>query len=178
MQKIKRLLAAALIVLCASCMTIPSNAPTMQAYAAPAKKIAISKKSVTMQPGKTIKLKLKNTAKKPKWKSSNKKIATVKSSGKVTAKKAGKATITAKLAKKSYKCKITVKAETPAATETPGKTETPGTTEDSTAFVWLSASGTKYHKINNCGTMNPATARKISLSEAKEKGYTPCSKCF
>lgn len=44
-----------------------------------------------------------------KWKSSNKKIATVNSSGKVTAKKPGKCTITCKLPNgRKAKCKVTV----------------------------------------------------------------------
>lgn len=42
------------------------------------------------------------------WKSSNPKIASVTSKGKVTAKKKGTATITAKVGKKTYKCKVTV----------------------------------------------------------------------
>lgn len=78
---------------------------------AAAKKISISKKSATLTVGKTLTLKLKNAkASKVKWSTSNKKIATV-SKGKVKAKKAGKATITAKYKGKKYKCKITVKAK-------------------------------------------------------------------
>ena len=42
------------------------------------------------------------------WKSSNPKVATVSSKGKVTAKKKGTATITAKVGKTTYKCKVTV----------------------------------------------------------------------
>lgn len=42
------------------------------------------------------------------WKSSNPKIASVTSKGKVTAKKKGTTTITAKVGKKTYKCKVTV----------------------------------------------------------------------
>lgn len=42
------------------------------------------------------------------WKSSNQKVATVSSKGKVTAKKKGTATITAKVGKTTYKCKVTV----------------------------------------------------------------------
>lgn len=42
------------------------------------------------------------------WKSSNPKVATVSSKGKVTAKKKGAATITAKVGKTTYKCKVTV----------------------------------------------------------------------
>ncbi|MCB2291014.1 MBL fold metallo-hydrolase [Clostridium sp. CS001] len=46
----------------------------------------------------------------------------------------------------------------------------------SAAMVWLSATGTKYHSINNCGKMNPNNARQVTLEEAK-KSYSPCSKC-
>lgn len=42
------------------------------------------------------------------WKSSNPKIASVTSKGKVTAKKKGTTTITAKVGKTTYKCKVTV----------------------------------------------------------------------
>jgi uncharacterized protein YjdB len=45
-----------------------------------------------------------------KWSTSNKKIITVDKKGKVTAKKKGSATITAKAGTKSYKCKVTVQS--------------------------------------------------------------------
>ncbi|MBR5939610.1 Ig-like domain-containing protein, partial [Candidatus Saccharibacteria bacterium] len=44
-----------------------------------------------------------------KWSSSDKKVAKVSSTGKVTGKKPGKATIKAKVGSKTYKCKVTVK---------------------------------------------------------------------
>lgn len=74
-----------------------------------AKKIKLNKKNVTLVKGKTVKLKVKGTKKKVTWKSSKKKVATVNKKGKVTAKKKGKATITAKVAGKKLKCKVTVK---------------------------------------------------------------------
>lgn len=43
--------------------------------------------------------------------------------------------------------------------------------------VWLSATGEKYHSINNCGKMNPNKARQVTLEEAKNNGKEPCSKC-
>lgn len=46
------------------------------------------------------------------------------------------------------------------------------------ATVWLSATGSKYHSIPNCGRMNPDNARQVSQSEAEAQGYTACSKCF
>ena len=44
--------------------------------------------------------------------------------------------------------------------------------------VWISATGSKYHNKPNCGRMDPDKARQISLSEAKSRGFEPCSKCF
>lgn len=74
-----------------------------------ANKVKISKTKVTMYVGETTTLKVKGTSKKVTWSSSNKKVVTVTSKGKVTAKKKGTATITAKVSGKKYKCKITVK---------------------------------------------------------------------
>ena len=45
------------------------------------------------------------------------------------------------------------------------------------ASVWLSATGTKYHSIPDCGNMNPDTARQVPLSEAQRLGYEPCKNC-
>ena len=69
---------------------------------------SISKKSYTIFVNKTYTLKIKGTTQKIKWSSSDKNIATVNSKGKVTAKKTGTATITAKVGKSKYTCKITV----------------------------------------------------------------------
>ena len=44
-------------------------------------------------------------------------------------------------------------------------------------MVWLSATGDKYHSINNCGRMNPDKARQVTLEEAQSR-YEPCSKCW
>ena len=79
--------------------------PVMDAQAA-----ALNKKTATICVTGTVKLKVTGTKKKVVWKSSNKKVATVSSTGKVTGKKKGTATITAKVGGKSYKCKVTVKA--------------------------------------------------------------------
>ena len=77
-----------------------------------AKKVKLNKTRATIYVGKTVTLKLKNNKSKMKWSSSNKKVATVTSKGKVKGKKAGKATITAKIGKRKYKCRITVKKKT------------------------------------------------------------------
>ena len=80
---------------------------TVAAKAAP----KLNKTSAKLVEGQSITLKMKNVSKKKvTWKTSNKKVATV-SKGVVKAVKKGNATITAKVAKKSYKCKVTVFAK-------------------------------------------------------------------
>lgn len=74
--------------------------------------VKLNKKTVTLTVGKSVTLKLKGTKKKAKWSSSKKSVATVNSKGKVTAKKKGTTTITAKIGKKKYTCKVTVKKKT------------------------------------------------------------------
>ncbi len=44
--------------------------------------------------------------------------------------------------------------------------------------VWISASGSKYHNKNNCGTMNPDTAIQMTQAEAESKGYEACKRCY
>ena len=80
------------------------------------KSIKLNKKAASLTVGKTLTLKAavkpKNANKKVVWKSSDKKIASVSSKGKVTAKKVGKAVITCcskKYPKIKATCKITVK---------------------------------------------------------------------
>lgn len=68
----------------------------------------LSNKSISLEEGKTKTLKVKGPKKSITWKSSNKKVATVSSKGVVKAKKAGKATITAKCGGHSLTCKVTV----------------------------------------------------------------------
>lgn len=83
-----------------------------------AKKISLNKKKATLHAGETLKLKAKLKPKgstaKIKWKSSKKKIASVSKNGTVTARKKGKAVITAQLPNgKKAKCKVTVKKAAP-----------------------------------------------------------------
>ena len=71
-------------------------------------KVKLNKKTVYMAKGDKVQLKVTGTKKKVKWSSSKKSICTVSKKGKITAKKIGKATITAKVGKKRYKCKVVV----------------------------------------------------------------------
>lgn len=68
------------------------------------------KVAATIRVNQKLKVKVKvKKVKKIKWKTSNKKIATISKKGIVKGKKPGKVTITAKIKKKTYKCRIKVK---------------------------------------------------------------------
>ena len=92
-------------------MMIFSVFPATQVNAATKPKL--SKTKITMTVGQSKKLKVKGISKKRakriKWKSSKKKVVTVTKTGKLKARKAGKATITAKVGKKKLKYKVVVK---------------------------------------------------------------------
>lgn len=80
------------------------------APSAEAATIKLNKTKLTLTVGKSYSLKVKGTSGKVKWSSSKKSVAAVSSKGKVKAKKAGSATITAKVSGKKLRCKVTVKA--------------------------------------------------------------------
>ena len=76
MSKIKKSLAIMLTLVLAMSMI-----PTINVSAA--RKVRLNKTKATIYVGKTVTLKLKNNRKKIKWSSSNRKVATVTSKGKV-----------------------------------------------------------------------------------------------
>ncbi len=105
----KKLLIMFMISICI-CIGVVDNVPFFNnCVTVEAASVKINKKKATMYIGNTLKLKVKGTKRKVKWKTSSKKIATVSSKGVVKAKKAGKVTIRAVVNKKKYKCKIIVK---------------------------------------------------------------------
>jgi len=86
----------------------PTSLPMGNVAIAQAATIKISKKTLTLEVGKTAKLKMNGTTKKTTWSSSDKAVAKVSSKGTVTAVAAGTAKITATVSKKKYTCKVTV----------------------------------------------------------------------
>ena len=146
-KKILSLFAIAVLVL--------TLAPTTNVSA----KAKISKKSVTITKGKTYTLKVKGTKKKAKWSSSKKSVATVSKKGKVTGKKKGTATITAKIGKKKYKCKI--------------KVETPSLSATKRSI----AVGSKYTlKLNGCSRSKKFYTSNKSVATVSSKGVVTAKK--
>lgn len=106
MKRLCKIIALSMVLFVGCAFTLPAATGTLESHAAT--KIGLNKTKVSTNVGKTVNLKVKGIKKKVKWSSSNKKIATVSKKGKVTTKKTGKVTITAKVGKKKLKCKITV----------------------------------------------------------------------
>ena len=92
------MLIGAMAMFCLAFFAEPAKAATV--------KLNTTEKKLVI--GDTYKLKVRNTEKSVKWISSNPKVAKVSKTGLVTAQKAGKTTITAKVGKKKLTCKVTV----------------------------------------------------------------------
>lgn len=108
MSKTKKCLLSYLI-----CFLLLSLSPTPQPYMAKAASlefVLLSQYNATMDIGDELYIIAVTTnGDMPSWKSSSSAIASVNTYGKITAKKAGTATITAKIKKGEASCKITVK---------------------------------------------------------------------
>ena len=85
----------------------------------------LNKTSITLKVGQTYQLKLSGTNQKITWKSSNSKIVTVNKAGKLFAKSAGNATITAQVNGIRFVCKVKIQKKAapakPAPTAAPAK---------------------------------------------------------
>ena len=77
--------------------------------------LKLNSSRITLNPGKSYTLKVNGTKLTPAWRSSNSKIVTVNKKGRITAKKAGTAKITARLGGKKFVCTVTVKKASAAA---------------------------------------------------------------
>ena len=109
------------------------------------------------------------------WYSSNNKIATVSSTGKVTAKKAGTVTITAKTSNGlKATCKVTVKSKT-------GTAVTNSNSSSGKCTYVLNTNTKKFH-LPSCSSvddMKDKNKKEVSCSreEVIDMGYDPCKRC-
>ncbi len=120
--------------------------------------LAINQTAITLKKGSSQTLYF-NSGSTAVWKSSNLNIVTVDQNGKITAKKAGTATITATLYGKDYTCKVTVGAKT--------YTVKRGDTLWSIAAKQL-GSGTRYTEIMKLNDLNSTVihaGKKLYLPE-------------
>ena len=166
MKKLKKTL---LLILAAILFTLAAPAQALQSpfvvttEAASSNAVTISAKKKTLYIGKSFTLKIRGTDKAVKWSSSNKSVATVSAKGKVTAKKAGTAVITAKVGGKKLVCKVTVK-------------KAPGT---KTYILNKNTHKFHYPSCSYCDQISPENRVKFTgtRSEVIAMGYSPCKKC-
>lgn len=136
----------------------------------------LSTTKVTLIKGKSTQLKMNGTDQKVTWKSSDKSIASVNKTGKVSAKKKGTVTITATVLNKKYTCKITVKNPAASNKQNNNSSATEQSTPVDSESVWIPTNGgKKYHSTSTCsGMVNPSS---VTLEEAIALGFDACKKC-
>lgn len=79
-------------------------------------------------------------------------------------------------AKKKEQARIAAEKKKAEAAKQAAEQTTEQTTTEKEEMVWVSNTGSKYHSNPNCsGMRNPI---KETLSDAKSRGLSPCSKCY
>ena len=122
-------------------------------------------------------LKLKGTSRKVTWSSSAPSVVSVNKKGKITARRTGKATISAKVNGVKYKCKVTVKARSKKSSgQSSGKSSGQASSSGVNGYVWIPATGSKYHSSASCSGIH--SPRQVSISQAISMGYSACKKCY
>lgn len=132
-------------------------------------KIALNRKKVTLYAGKTYRLKVKGTKKKVRWTTNKKKVAVVSKKGKVRAKKAGTAKITAKVAGKKLVCKVTVKKKTVPKPDNQNSTNTSIPQTPAPSAPSQTAGGNKAPDVSE----SPEPSGLPSVSESPDPGGLP-----
>lgn len=122
---------------------------------------SISKTSLRLAKDSSYTLKVNGTSRAVTWSTSSKTVAAVSSSGRVTAKKNGTATITAKIGSKKYTCKITV--------ESPSLSKTSLTMMKGKTYI-LKLNDTKQTVTWSTSDKNTATVSSSGKITAKKTG--------
>ena len=136
------------------------------AFQASAASVKLNKTKIVIAVGQTYALKLRGTNKTVKWSTSSKKVATVTKKGVVKGVRKGTATITAKVGKKTYKCRVTVEAPKLSATK---KTVTAGTSfalklNGTKRTVKWYTGNKKIATVNQKGVVKTLKAGKVKIT--------------
>lgn len=133
-----------------------------------------SKYTLDVEQSKTLIAMVSPESAKVTWYSSNNKVATVSSAGKVTAKAAGTATITAKTSNGlKADCKITVKGNQSTAVEN---------NDTSSEKTYILNTNTKKFHIPSCSSVDSMKDKnkKVYTGDREDvilQGYSPCKRC-
>ncbi|MDY3918389.1 MAG: Ig-like domain-containing protein [Candidatus Limivivens sp.] len=136
---------------------------------------SLNKTKATLIQGETLQLKVSGTTKKISWSSSKKSVASVSSTGKITARGKGAAVITAKAGSQRFTCKVTVEVPViskKTASVFVGKTlqlKLTGTTQK----VKWSSSDTTVARVSSSGKVSGKKAGKATITaKVGTKKYT------
>jgi len=152
--------------------SLPNNTSVAQAAT-----ITISSKAATLEIGKTKSLKISGTRNKVSWSSGKKSIATVSSSGTVTAKAVGTTTITASVSGKKLTCKIVVvkppiKISKTSITLEEGQTHKLSISGTTKTVTW-SSSNKSIATVSSKGTITAKTKGSVTITASVNgKKYT------
>ncbi len=128
----------------------PYAMQTGETAVAKAATVKLNKKRKTLKVGQTFRLKVKGTDQKVKWSSSDNAVATVNSTGKVTAKSEGTVVIRAEVAKKSFHCTVTIKGKAEESATSDSSTDTSGEDTDTTTSDSTTNNGSTKHIHQSC----------------------------
>lgn len=163
MKRWKKFTVILLAAIMALAMAVPVSAATVK----------INKTKATICTGQTMQLKMVGTKAKPKW-SSNSRNAVVNSTGKVTAKARGTATITAKIGKKSYRCMIIIESPKISSTSVSlykGKTAQLKMLNTKQKYRWTSLN-TKVAAVSSTGKISGKNVGTAYVSARSASGKT------
>lgn len=138
-----------------SLMLVLILATAMMPFQSRAAGLKLNRTEASLYAGQTLRLKVAG-GNKAKWSSSKPSVAAVSKTGKVTAKKKGKATITAKAGKKKLKCKITVKNASTLYIKVRGQTLSASLVNNSSARAmtkWIAKKGSVSVKMSDYANM-------------------------
>ena len=145
----------------------------------------LNKTSVTLKTGQTYQLKLSGTNQKITWKSSNSKIVTVNKTGKLFAKSAGNATITAQVNGIRFVCKVKIQKKAapakPAPTAAPAKpapTAAPAKPTPTVEIELNTHDESKKIDMDLGGLGSSSSSMQVSVDEYRSITYIPKNNSF
>ena len=150
----------------------------------------LNKTSITLKVGQTYQLKLSGTNQKITWKSSNSKIVTVNKAGKLFAKSAGNATITAQVNGIRFVCKVKIQKKAAPAKPTPTVAPKPGIklknhilskgkkASDGSVKIELNTHDESKKIDMDLGGLGSSSSMQVSVDEYRSITYIPKNNSF
>ena len=150
----------------------------------------LNKTSITLKVGQTYQLKLSGTNQKITWKSSNSKIVAVNKAGRLQAKSAGNATVTAQVNGIRFVCKVKIQKKAAPAKPTPTTAPKPGIklknhilskgkkASDGSVKIELNTHDESKKIDMDLGGLGSSSSMQVSVDEYRSITYIPKTNSF